>query len=64
MNDDQNGSFEDEENDDEHFQPVDHPDGQNNGETITKAHALYDFSGNQNLLLPMFLPIFLFRSRQ
>ncbi len=46
INDDHNCSFEDEENDDEHSQPVDHPDSQNNGGgMIVKAYALYDFNG-------------------
>lgn len=51
IDDDPNGSFEDEENDDEHSQPVDHPDGQTTQETIIKAHALYDFNGNDHLHL-------------
>lgn len=46
--DDPNGSFEDEENDDEHSQPVDHPNGQTPQGTIIKAHALYDFTGINN----------------
>ncbi len=47
INDDHNGSFEDEEND-EHFHPVDQPDGQTNTGTIIKAYALYDFNGRKN----------------
>jgi hypothetical protein len=48
INDDHNCSFEDEENDDEHSQPVDHPDSQTNGGgMIIKAYALYDFNGKQ-----------------
>lgn len=47
IDDDPNGSFEDEENDDEHSQPVDHPDGQTTEGIINKAHALYDFNGNE-----------------
>jgi hypothetical protein len=46
INDEHNGSFEDEENYDEHSHPVDHPDSQpSNVGTIVKAYALYDFNG-------------------
>jgi hypothetical protein len=48
INDDHNGSFEDEENDNEHLHAVDHPDSQSNGGTIIKAYALYDFNGKKN----------------
>jgi hypothetical protein len=48
-NDDHNGSFEDEDIDDEHSHTVDQPDGQyppqTNGGTIVKAYALYEFNG-------------------
>ncbi len=47
INDDHNGSFEDEENDNEHLHAVDHPDSQSNGGTIIKAYALYDFNGKK-----------------
>ena len=45
--DDPNGSFEDEENDDEHSQPVDHPNGPTTQGTTVKAQALYDFNGTK-----------------
>jgi len=46
-NDEHNGSFEDEDND-EHSHPVDHPDSQSNNGKIIKAFALYDFTGHGN----------------
>ncbi len=50
-NDDHNGSFEDDDIDDEHSHNVDHPDSQQiNGGTIHKAYALYDFNG-KNIFL-------------
>ncbi len=67
INDDPNCSFEDEENDDVHSQPVDRPDSQKNGGgMIVKAYALYDFNGKHIFFvcLMMFLPIFIFRSWQ
>ncbi|CAF2144020.1 unnamed protein product [Rotaria magnacalcarata] len=49
-NDEHNGSFEDEEMDDEHIHAIDHPDGQYkqqlNVGAMTKAYALYDFNGH------------------
>ncbi|CAF3363903.1 unnamed protein product [Rotaria sp. Silwood1] len=49
-NDEHNGSFEDEDIDDEQLHSVDHPDSQYqqqlNGGTIIKAYALYDFNGH------------------
>ncbi|CAF4618671.1 unnamed protein product, partial [Rotaria magnacalcarata] len=64
-NDEHNGSFEDEEMDDEHIHAIDHPDGQYkqqlNVGAMTKAYALYDFNGKCNganirlLVLVLFL---------
>ncbi|CAF2347680.1 unnamed protein product [Rotaria sp. Silwood2] len=50
-NDEHNGSFEDEDIDDEQLHSADHPDSQyqqklNGGTTIIKAYALYDFNGH------------------
>jgi hypothetical protein len=48
-NDEHNGSFEDEDIDDEHSNAIDHPDSKHhpqiNGGTIVKAYVLYDFNG-------------------
>jgi hypothetical protein len=51
-NDEHNGSFEDEDMDDEHSNAADHPDSKHhpqiNGGTIVKAYVLYDFNGKIN----------------
>jgi hypothetical protein len=55
ISDENNGSFEDEENEDEHSQHADQPDSryqqqqQPNGGLIIKAHALYDFNGRTKI---------------